>query len=921
MSGDATIVGSTFCDIYPATDSVYLSASEIDNQSLLYSTGTIRLELWLTTSPWNTSGSNNGYEVATYQISGSSNGTLGPYQYFSNVSATVPYINHPPAGTYYVTLAVAEYTGASPSVDNGFLIDSATTFPSLLVVDNFGNVTQGGPSTPTYTLTPSSYSMNEGATDNVTLQTSNVTPGTSISYTISGILPGRLSSDSLSGTVTIGTNGQAIIPLSVINDLFTDGPTTVTITVGNSLASTSIQVNDTSLTPTLVIPTTFKSTVGSVIASPGQSLDLSSIFNLPAGANNPTYLDVTLLDRSEYPYGVNHTLGSFEGNGLIVPDAQKLEASYFFGVSQTDSYDTGVIFTYQQSTGRYYNSTYGYFDQLKYITSPNQYDNTEISIFATNSSGLISNVLGVPPSNYFMDPETLGPLSSAYGIGLVGNVDVITRSDISGPAPSQATPNSIISAAQSFIGKVWNDEGCWVLACNISSMAGASLPITTPGGAALLFTGENTSKPVSNGEWIVAYFGGDQSSPSISSAESVIRAGDIVVMEGPNGGHITTVVSGSGANAMTIDNAQTGNNYVDSQDITIGENLTIGQEFSTINAIPSEITVYRLDTPTINISSQAESTTAGSSISLSGAFSAVDAGGAGSLPITEYAVYDVGSGNQSSNSFSVNGVSETAHSSGANAIVLPATTLGSLKLQTAPGQGGTDTVYISAYNGSYWGDWTNLAVQVNQSAITTINLTTPNSTINSTSANEQITGTLGINTVNYSGPFANYTITQSGSEFVVHDNTGVDGTDTLSNIQRLHFSDCSVALDVIGGNAGFTAELLGAIFGQTAVSNSTYAGIGLHLLDGGTSLQNLSLLALNVRLGAGFSNTQEVQLLYQNLFGSTPSQAEITNWDNVISSGTLSQAGLAVAAAESNVNNTNINLTGIAAHGLTYLAV
>ena len=112
MQPDIVFVGNYSYSISTANNTVVLSADELENTSSTSTSGTIRLELWLTTTPWNSGGSNTGYEIATYRITGSSNGTLGPDQYFSNVSNTVTYVNHPPAGSYYVTLAAAEYRPA-----------------------------------------------------------------------------------------------------------------------------------------------------------------------------------------------------------------------------------------------------------------------------------------------------------------------------------------------------------------------------------------------------------------------------------------------------------------------------------------------------------------------------------------------------------------------------------------------------------------------------------------------------------------------------------------------------------------------------------------------------------------------------------------------------------------------------------------
>lgn len=159
MSSNVVFVGNVSYSINPQLGTVLLGATEIDNRSLTSTTGTLRLELWLTTTPWNASGSNTGYEVATYRINGNSNGTLGPNQYFSSLSQTVSYAP-PPAGTYFVTMAVAEYTGTAPGIDNGFSIDDAVSFNTFLTVNADGSLRTSSGVTPTVSI--KSQSIVEG---------------------------------------------------------------------------------------------------------------------------------------------------------------------------------------------------------------------------------------------------------------------------------------------------------------------------------------------------------------------------------------------------------------------------------------------------------------------------------------------------------------------------------------------------------------------------------------------------------------------------------------------------------------------------------------------------------------------------------------------------------------------------------------
>src|SRR5262249_6075831 len=52
-----------------------------------------------------------------------------------------------------------------------------------------------------------------------------------------------------------------------------------------------------------------------------------------------------------------------------------------------------------------------------------------------------------------------------------------------------------------------------------------------------------------------------------------------------------------------------------------------------------------------------------------------------------------------------------------------------------------------------------------------------------------VDGGAGTDTVIYSGPKANYTVTKTATGWTVVDNVGTEGTDTLKNIEVLRFAD------------------------------------------------------------------------------------------------------------------------------------
>ncbi len=97
---------------------------------------------------------------------------------------------------------------------------------------------------PTYNLSATSSSINEGDNATFTLYTTNVQAGTSLSYSISGVSASDILGGSLNGNVLVDSNGRATISIPLAPDLITEDSEVLTVTVQNSIANVSI--NDTS---------------------------------------------------------------------------------------------------------------------------------------------------------------------------------------------------------------------------------------------------------------------------------------------------------------------------------------------------------------------------------------------------------------------------------------------------------------------------------------------------------------------------------------------------------------------------------------------------------------------------------------------------------------------------------------------------
>lgn len=103
----------------------------------------------------------------------------------------------------------------------------------------------------TFTLTTDAESVNEGKTVYFTLATENVDAGTEYSYTITGVDAADVVGGALTGTATIDANGSAVIAVSLVADVTTEGAETISLAVAGETASVS--VNDSSTTPVTTV--------------------------------------------------------------------------------------------------------------------------------------------------------------------------------------------------------------------------------------------------------------------------------------------------------------------------------------------------------------------------------------------------------------------------------------------------------------------------------------------------------------------------------------------------------------------------------------------------------------------------------------------------------------------------------------------
>ena len=204
-------------------------------------------------------------------------------------------------------------------------------------------------------------------------------------------------------------------------------------------------------------------------------------------------------------------------------------------------------------------------------------------------------------------------------------------------------------------------------------------------------------------------------------------------------------------------------------------------------------------------------------------------------------------------------------------------------------------------------------------------------TISGSNGSNIINGNSGVDTLVMSGPLKNYSISQSGQKITVKDNTGFDGTDTLTNIQRLKFSDGVLAVDFQAGQNSFnTAMLIGTSFGSSLVP--TYFASAVSLFDKGQSNEQIATLIeqlglIESQLGISTNNTPSdnkvwLGFIYKNVIGFAPDPISEAVYVNYLNSG-MTRAQLlatAIGFADSGGGNiaSSINLTGLQAQGLFF---
>lgn len=134
---------------------------------------------------------------------------------------------------------------------------------------------------------------------------------------------------------------------------------------------------------------------------------------------------------------------------------------------------------------------------------------------------------------------------------------------------------------------------------------------------------------------------------------------------------------------------------------------------------------------------------------------------------------------------------------------------------------------------------------------------------------------------------------------------------------RISISGSKFAFD-IDANAGKAAKILGAFLGASGIQRADLVGIGLDLLDSGTTYEGILQAALDTVFGSDQSGPTLVNHFYDTLTGQSAPQSLIDQYGSLIDNGSLSPVELAMQVAEHELNLQNIDLVGLAITGIEY---
>lgn len=199
-----------------------------------------------------------------------------------------------------------------------------------------------------------------------------------------------------------------------------------------------------------------------------------------------------------------------------------------------------------------------------------------------------------------------------------------------------------------------------------------------------------------------------------------------------------------------------------------------------------------------------------------------------------------------------------------------------------------------------------------------------NDRLQGSGGNDTLNGDTGTDTALFTNNRSQYAVSKTSGGYTVAAQTGSDGTDTLTGIERLQFADEKVALDTLASQAaGKSALLVGAVLGKSALANKALVGNLIGYFDNGNSLTTAASALVDggtmTTLAGGADNNAYVNLIYRAVTGASPTADITAGLATLINSGSYTKATFLAAVAELPVNQVNVDLVGLQQSGLVFI--
>ena len=167
----------------------------------------------------------------------------------------------------------------------------------------------------------------------------------------------------------------------------------------------------------------------------------------------------------------------------------------------------------------------------------------------------------------------------------------------------------------------------------------------------------------------------------------------------------------------------------------------------------------------------------------------------------------------------------------------------------------------------------------------------------------------GVDSVVYGSTKSSYMVEGSSNNWTVSNSSLFSGYDELKSVERIKFSDGTLALDIDAGDtAGQAYRLYQAAFARTP----DMPGVSYHMNDmegNGLVLENIAnnFIAspeFKTKYGENPSNDEFIDLLYQNVLGRSADSDGLAFYTNHFTAGTMTRAAALIGFAESPENVT-----------------